>query len=138
LTSHAARSRRCATLHQYGLATLRFDLERVPCLDDVNAFMAPLTGFRAKAVAGYVPACLSPSVQRVPFQTEWVGNQGVDFHSMQPLLFIIDAFDQLVDEVGRLERWVREGRRLGHVAGGEPAVSQEELERFVAAVVSAP
>jgi len=250
-----------------GLATLRFDLDRVPRLEDVNAFMAPLTGFRAKAVAGYVPAyqffeclrkrefpttitirdgarldylpepdifhdiaghvpmhtdaafanalvrfgevaraaaerladgahgeidadrlarlgsvqralarffwftvefglmrdptggspngvraygsgllsslgelgpaCLSPTVQRVPFQIEWVVNQGFDFHSMQPLLFVIDSFEQLFDEVGRLEQWVRDGR-LDHVAGGEPAVSQEDLESFVAAVTTAP
>jgi phenylalanine-4-hydroxylase len=28
----------------------------VPRLDDVNQFLAPLTGFKAKAVSGYVPA----------------------------------------------------------------------------------
>jgi phenylalanine-4-hydroxylase len=39
-----------------GLATLRLDPDRVPRLEDVNRFMAPLTGFRAKAVSGYVPA----------------------------------------------------------------------------------
>ncbi|HRP08846.1 MAG TPA: phenylalanine 4-monooxygenase [Gemmatimonadales bacterium] len=41
-----------------GLATLRLDPERVPRLDDVNRFMAPLTGFRARAVSGYVPSYL--------------------------------------------------------------------------------
>ncbi len=41
-----------------GLETLCLDPERVPRLDDVNKFMAPLTGFRAKAVSGYVPAYL--------------------------------------------------------------------------------
>ncbi|MDX2261820.1 MAG: phenylalanine 4-monooxygenase [Gemmatimonadales bacterium] len=41
-----------------GLQTLCLDPERVPRLDDVNKFMAPLTGFRAKAVSGYVPAYL--------------------------------------------------------------------------------
>ncbi len=39
-----------------GLQTLCLDPERVPRLEDVNKFMAPLTGFRAKAVSGYVPA----------------------------------------------------------------------------------
>ncbi|MBL0180567.1 MAG: phenylalanine 4-monooxygenase [Gemmatimonadetes bacterium] len=39
-----------------GLETLCLDPERVPRLEDVNKFMAPLTGFRAKAVSGYVPA----------------------------------------------------------------------------------
>ncbi len=41
-----------------GLETLCLDPERVPRLEDVNRFMAPLTGFRAKAVSGYVPAYL--------------------------------------------------------------------------------
>jgi phenylalanine-4-hydroxylase len=43
---------------QEGLAILQLDPERVPRLEDVNRFMAPLTGFRAKAVSGYVPAYL--------------------------------------------------------------------------------
>jgi phenylalanine-4-hydroxylase len=41
-----------------GLENLSLDATRVPRLDDVNKFMAPLTGFRAKAVSGYVPAYL--------------------------------------------------------------------------------
>ncbi len=41
-----------------GLATLCLDPTKVPRLEDVNGFMAPLTGFRAKAVSGYVPAYL--------------------------------------------------------------------------------
>jgi phenylalanine-4-hydroxylase len=39
-----------------GLQTLCLDPNRVPRLEDVNRFMAPLTGFRAKSVSGYVPA----------------------------------------------------------------------------------
>ena len=41
-----------------GLENLSLDATKVPRLDDVNKFMAPLTGFRAKAVSGYVPAYL--------------------------------------------------------------------------------
>lgn len=41
-----------------GISTLCLDPTRVPRLEDVNRFMAPLTGFRAKAVSGYVPAYL--------------------------------------------------------------------------------
>ena len=41
-----------------GIANLCLDPARVPRLDDVNKFLAPLTGFRAKAVSGYVPAYL--------------------------------------------------------------------------------
>ncbi len=41
-----------------GIDSLCLDPERVPKLDDVNEFLCPLTGFRAKAVSGYVPAFL--------------------------------------------------------------------------------
>ncbi len=39
-----------------GIANLCLSHDRVPRLDDVNRFLCPLTGFRAKAVSGYVPA----------------------------------------------------------------------------------
>jgi phenylalanine-4-hydroxylase len=39
-----------------GIGNLCLDPERVPRLDDVNRFLSPLTGFRAKAVSGYIPA----------------------------------------------------------------------------------
>jgi phenylalanine-4-hydroxylase len=39
-----------------GLESLCLDAQRVPRLDDVNRFLNPLTGFRAKAVSGYVPS----------------------------------------------------------------------------------
>lgn len=41
-----------------GIENLCLNPERVPNLDDVNTFLQPLTGFKAKAVAGYVPAFL--------------------------------------------------------------------------------
>ncbi len=43
---------------QRGIANLCLDPERVPKLEDVNRFLDPLTGFRAKAVSGYVAAYL--------------------------------------------------------------------------------
>lgn len=39
-----------------GLDVLRLDRGRIPALEDVNRFLKPRTGFRAVAVAGYVPA----------------------------------------------------------------------------------
>jgi phenylalanine-4-hydroxylase len=39
-----------------GLDCLCLDTDRVPRLDSVNRFLAPRTGFAAKAVSGYVPA----------------------------------------------------------------------------------
>lgn len=41
---------------QQGIDSLCLDPDRVPRLDDVNKFLEPLTGFKAKPVAGYVPA----------------------------------------------------------------------------------
>lgn len=41
-----------------GIANLCLNPERVPLLDDVNKFLNPLTGFKAKPVSGYVPAYL--------------------------------------------------------------------------------
>src|SRR5580698_4724218 len=43
---------------QHGIANLCLSPDRVARLDDVNRFLSPLTGFRAKAVSGYVPAFL--------------------------------------------------------------------------------
>ena len=39
-----------------GLSALCFDPDRIPQLENVNRFLSPLTGFRAKAVGGYLPA----------------------------------------------------------------------------------
>src|SRR3569833_683732 len=39
-----------------GIASLCLNPDRVPRLDDVNKFLNPLTGFRAKPVSGYVPS----------------------------------------------------------------------------------
>jgi phenylalanine-4-hydroxylase len=39
-----------------GISSLCLSTDRVPRLSDVNTFLSPLTGFKAKAVSGYVPA----------------------------------------------------------------------------------
>lgn len=41
-----------------GIASLCFDPDHVPRLAEVNRFLQPLTGFKAKAVSGYIPAFL--------------------------------------------------------------------------------
>jgi phenylalanine-4-hydroxylase len=41
-----------------GIDNLCLDPQRVPKLEDVNRFLSPLTGFKAKAVSGYVPSFL--------------------------------------------------------------------------------
>ena len=53
------RWRRFANPHfLQGIDNLCLDSTRVPKLEDVNRFLSPLTGFKAKAVSGYVPAFL--------------------------------------------------------------------------------
>lgn len=53
-----------------GIANLCLDPDAVPRLEDVNKFLAPLTGFKAKAVAGYVPAYIFfDSLRRRDFPT---------------------------------------------------------------------
>lgn len=237
-----------------GIANLCLDPQRVPSLQDVNSFLRPLTGFRAKAVSGYVPAylffdCLrnrefpttitirrldkldylpepdifhdiaghvpmhtdrafadalvrfgqcartaarlvaeiedeerklhkltgiikalarffwftiefglmygkdrsevkvygsgllssygeiehsvtSDQVQRYPLQLEWVINQYFEIDHYQPLLFVADSFEQVFDEVGRLEQWMLEGR-LDNVAPGEPYINEQDLRSFI-------
>ena len=41
-----------------GIDNLCLDPDRVPRLDDVNRFLSPLTGFKAKPVSGYIPSFL--------------------------------------------------------------------------------
>ena len=41
-----------------GVHALCLNPDRIPRLDEVNRFLCPLTGFRAKAVSGYIPAYL--------------------------------------------------------------------------------
>jgi len=73
----------------------------------------------------------SPEVQRFPIQIEWAINQGFKIDHYQPLLFIVDSFDHLFSLVGELERWMKAGR-LSNVAPGEPAVSESDVESFLA------
>ena len=73
----------------------------------------------------------SPEVQRFPIQIEWAVNQGFEIDRYQPLLFIVDSFDHLFSLVGELASWMKAGR-LSNVAPGEPAVSESDVESFLA------
>ena len=74
----------------------------------------------------------SPDVMRAPFQLEWAVHTYVDYTCYQRLLFVIDSFDQLYAQVERLEQWMKEGR-LNNLTGGEPTITDEEAEPFLAA-----
>ncbi|MDQ2985174.1 MAG: phenylalanine 4-monooxygenase [Armatimonadota bacterium] len=82
---------------------------------------------------GEIEHCIeSPSVQRFPFQLEWVVNQYFEIDHYQPLLFVVDSFDHLFSEVGRLEEWITSGK-LSNLSGGEPAVNEADLRSFLQA-----
>jgi phenylalanine-4-hydroxylase len=50
----------------------------------------------------------------------------------QPLLFVIDSFDHLLELVDRLEQWMRAGK-LDNVAPGLPDISESDLRSFLEA-----
>lgn len=76
----------------------------------------------------------SPRVQRYPFQLEWVINQYFEIDHYQPLLFVVDSFDHLFEQVDVLEKWMRTGR-LGNVSPGEPKVSAADIDSFLNAQI---
>jgi len=75
-------------------------------------------------------AVKDPRVQRVPLQLEWVIHQSFRIDQYQPLLFIVNDFDHLFDEVRRLEHWMKNGK-LSHVAPGEPCIGEADLQSFL-------
>jgi len=77
----------------------------------------------------------SPDVQRYPLQLEWVINQGAEIDHYQPLLFIVESFEQLFDRVDQLERRMREGK-LYNVAPGLPEINAGDLRSFLEAAKS--
>ena len=77
-------------------------------------------------------AVSSPECQRSPFQLDWVIHQGFEIDRYQVLLFVVDSFLHLFDEIDRLERWLHEGR-LDHVAPGQPEINEADLQSFLEA-----
>ncbi len=72
----------------------------------------------------------APEVQRFPFQLEWVINQSFEIDRFQPLLFVIDSFEHLYDEVHQLEKLLLTGK-LDYIAPGEPGVDEKDLTAFL-------
>lgn len=80
---------------------------------------------------GEIEHCIeSPDVQRYPFRLEWVINQYFEIDKYQPLLFVVDSFEHLFYEVGRLEHWLHAGA-LDNVSPGEPIIQEEDLRSFL-------
>ncbi len=76
----------------------------------------------------------SRNVQRYPFQLEWVINQYFEIDKYQPLLFVVDSFEHLFDQVGKLGRWLKTGK-LDHVSPGEPYINETDLASFLEASI---
>ncbi len=74
----------------------------------------------------------SKEAQKYDLQLEWVVNQYFEIDHYQPLYFVADSFDHVFYEVGRLERWMRQGK-LDNVSPGEPFISESDLKSFLEA-----
>ena len=108
--------------------TVEFGLMRHPEEDRLCVYGSGLL-----SSADEIEYCIeSDDVQRYPFRLEWVVNQYFEIDHFQPLLFVVDSFDHLYEQVDELERWVREGR-LDNVSPGEPLVNEDDLRSFLQA-----
>lgn len=79
----------------------------------------------------------SPRVERIPFELERVIHTPFDIDHFQPLLMVIDSFEQLYEMIGRLEDWMRRGK-LDRVAPGKPEVNESDLRSFLEAAEPQP
>ena len=88
--------RRMATLQDTGSEVFLRGIERiglapdrVPELADVNQRLAPLTGWAAVGVGGFIPAAQFFRCLAQPFEID----------HLQNVLFVVDSFDQLFEAV---------------------------------------
>jgi phenylalanine-4-hydroxylase len=106
--------------------TVEFGLMRAPDGTGVKAYGSGLLS----SYGELQHSVESPMVQRYPVQMEWVINQYFEIDHYQPLLFIVESFEHLFEQVGVLEQWVKEGR-LDNVSPGEPALSDADVRSFI-------
>ena len=106
--------------------TVEFGLMRAPDGKGVKAYGSGLLS----SYGELQHSVESPMVQRYPVQMEWVINQYFEIDHYQPLLFIVESFDHLFEQVGVLEQWMKEGR-LDNVSPGEPALSDADVRSFI-------
>ncbi|MEM6455198.1 MAG: phenylalanine 4-monooxygenase [Acidobacteriota bacterium] len=112
--------------------TVEFGLMRAePGSDDIRVYGSGLLS----SFGEIEHAITSRYVQRYPFQLRWVINQYFEIDRYQPLLFIVDSFTDLFEQVERLERWLTDGR-LDAVSPGEPAINEADLRSFLNARVA--
>lgn len=71
-------------------------------------------------------AVTSPLLERRPFNLEEVIHQSFEIDHFQPVLFVIDSFEHLYNQIEKLEKWFLEGK-LDQVAIGKPEVAIEDF-----------
>lgn len=108
--------------------TIEFGLMRGPTTDQCKVYGSGLLS----SYGEMEHAVISPAVQRHPMQLEWVINQSFEIDRYQPLLFVVEDFEHLFREVGRLSQWMKDGK-LNNVAYGEPAIGESDLRSFLEA-----
>jgi phenylalanine-4-hydroxylase len=106
--------------------TVEFGLMRAPDGKGVKAYGSGLLS----SYGELAHSVESPTVQRYPVQIEWVINQYFEIDHYQPLLFIVESFEHLFEQVGVLEQWMKDGR-LDNVSPGEPALSDADVRSFI-------
>lgn len=74
----------------------------------------------------------SDKVQRQPLQLDWVINQYFEIDHFQPLLFVVDSFDHLFDQIELLAKQLRAGK-LDNVSPGKPSNTKASLRSFMTA-----
>jgi phenylalanine-4-hydroxylase len=111
--------------------TIEFGLMRAPGGTDVKAYGSGLLS----SYGELQHSIESTAVQRYPLQLEWVINQYFEIDHYQPLLFIVDSFEELFDMVGKLEAWMKAGK-LNNVSPGEPMMSEGDIRSFIDANAS--
>ena len=110
--------------------TVEFGLMRAPDGKGVKAYGSGLLS----SYGELQHSVESPIVQRYPIQLEWVINQYFEIDHYQPLLFIVESFEHLFEQVGVLEEWMKAGR-LDNVSPGEPELSDVDVRSFIDASV---
>jgi phenylalanine-4-hydroxylase len=106
--------------------TVEFGLMRAPDGKGVKAYGSGLLSSYGELQYSVE----SPLVQRYPIQLEWVINQYFEIDHYQPLLFIVESFEHLFEQVGVLEDWMKAGR-LDNVSPGEPSLSEVDVRSFI-------
>jgi phenylalanine-4-hydroxylase len=71
-------------------------------------------------------AVQSPDVERVPLAIERAIHTPFDIDHYQPLLMVMESFDQLYELTGTLEQWMLAGK-LDHAAPGAPEIEDADL-----------